>query len=129
MNCQKEHRDYWDSTGQVFFTGNHGYGLTPELATICLGTENDILAYLAGGPLPDCSPVIREELLRIKELKVKGDIDNARAAGANIKAKSSRNQRAINTRGVRAGLTANTKYKPLGTGQFKALQRVSRGKT
>ncbi len=85
--------DYWDETGQIFFTGGHGYGITPELVNICLGVESEILAYLNGGSVPDnISESAVEELNRVKELK--GEKQNERTAEikrpSNIRSKPAR---------------------------------------
>lgn len=45
----KEHKDFWSEDGQVFFHYGKGYGLTKELRTICLGSEEDIKRYLNAG--------------------------------------------------------------------------------
>ena len=48
---ERETKDYWSECGQIFFTGGHGYGLTPQLRTICLGKEEDIKKFLETGEL------------------------------------------------------------------------------
>jgi hypothetical protein len=68
---QAETRDYWsEPDGQIFFTGGKGYGLTPELQTICLGDEKDILKYLETGEMnPDWTPTQRQVLIKVRELR------------------------------------------------------------
>lgn len=69
-----EKKDYWSNCGQVFFTGGKGYGLTPSLETICLGEQQDIEAYLAGGTMQDnLTPVQRQTLVEIGELTKEKD--------------------------------------------------------
>ena len=48
---ERETKDYWSECGQIFFTGGHGYGLTSQLRTICLGKEEDIKKFLETGEL------------------------------------------------------------------------------
>ena len=116
-------RDYWDSTGQIFFTDNHGWGLAPDLSTVCMGTEVEVLAYLKGGGLPRrISQAEIEGLQEIKEYKAKEDLENARTR--DVPVKSSRTQRAIRTSSVRARLTSHVEYKPFDTRQFKARQKL-----
>lgn len=65
-------RDYWDDTGQIFFTGSKGFGLTSDLATVCLGAESEVLTFLNGGALPrEINRAAVEVLEWIKELKIK----------------------------------------------------------
>jgi len=122
----EQNRDYWDSTGQIFFTGGKGYGLSQDLKTVCLGREHDILSYLAGGNMPaETSQVTIELLQKIKELKAKGDLENARSEL--IPVKSTSRKRAIRTRSFRTGPTSHTEYKPVNTRHFKARQRFPGG--
>lgn len=66
-------RDYWDDTGQIFFTGNQGFGVTPELINICLGNEFEIQVYLKGGNLPrNINQEAITELQRVKEIQESG---------------------------------------------------------
>lgn len=123
----RQYRDHWDDTSQVFFTGNHGWGVAPDLSTVCLGTEFEIHAYLKGGTLPKrISQVAIEVLGEIRELKAKEDLENGRTR--DVKVKSSRTQRAIPTSGVRVRPTSHIEYKPLNTRHLKARKRISGSK-
>jgi hypothetical protein len=59
----KEQRDHWSDCGQVFFTGDVGYGLTDQLKTILLGYETNILEAFRTGKLPDCLKQIQRQAL------------------------------------------------------------------
>ncbi len=39
--------DRWSEDGQIFFHFGKGYGLTPGLRTVCLGTEEEIKKQFA----------------------------------------------------------------------------------
>ncbi len=120
-------RDYWDGTAQVFFTGGRGWGVAPDLSTLCLGAEVEVLAYLDSGTLPkNIDQTVLAVLEKIRELKVKGDLENARAR--DVEVKSSRTQRAIRTGGKRARPTAHTEHKPVDTRHLKARKRLSSSK-
>lgn len=41
----------WDDTGQVFYIDGWGYGLSPNLRTICIGKEEDIIKQYPVGKL------------------------------------------------------------------------------
>ena len=121
-------KDYWNDTSRVFFTGNRGWGVTPDLSTVCLGAEFEILAYLKGGTLPKrISQVAIEVLEGIREYKAKGDLENA--GTRYVQVKSSRTQRAIRTGGVRVRPTSYIECKPFSTRHLKTRQRLPGSKT
>ncbi|MBA7633193.1 hypothetical protein ES703_40755 [subsurface metagenome] len=94
----KEHKDYWSEDSQVFFTTGKGYGLTEELKTICLGTEEDILRAFNTGELnPNLSPLQRQLLLRIIEFRREegiGDIGAKSLERAGVNGITGRKQKA-----------------------------------
>jgi len=66
----REPRDYWSDCGQVFFHYGKGYGLIPELRSICLGEEQDILNALSSGKIKeDLTPLQRQVLVSIMEYR------------------------------------------------------------
>lgn len=107
-HCEK-HRDYWDDTGQIFFTEGKGYGITPTLAGVCLGKEHEILSYLEGGDYPlNITNAACDELERVKELKE--TLENERRE-TTIIPKSSNKLGAVKVRGERIRLTPATKHR------------------
>ena len=68
-------RDYWDDSGQLFFTGNHGWGVAPDLSNVCLGGEFKVLTYLEDGTLPkSVSEAAIKMLENIRQCKIEGGI-------------------------------------------------------
>jgi len=66
----KEAKDSWNECGQVFFTGGCGYGLMPDLRSICLGKEEDITRFFDTGELnAGLSPLQRQLLGQIQEYR------------------------------------------------------------
>ncbi len=105
----------WDTSGQIFLTGNRGWGVAPDCTTVCLGLEGEIKAYLNGGALPKhISQAAIEVLTKISQLME--DKENARTAG-DIKVQSVDTQRPIRTGNKRARLTSHPEYKPKDTRQ------------
>ena len=60
---EKEARDYRSECEQVFFHYGKGYGITPELRTICLGKKEDILETLDTGELKDNLTLLQRQTL------------------------------------------------------------------
>lgn len=56
-------KDHWSECGQVFFHYGKGYGLTKELKSIPLGSEEDIKKYFETGELSKQLRPIQKELL------------------------------------------------------------------
>ena len=72
-------KNSWDDTGQIFFTGNYVWGITPDLRVLCLGTEFEAQVYLKGGTLPKgIGQVAIETLQEIRELKGKESENNGK---------------------------------------------------
>ena len=68
-------RDYWDDSGQLFFTGNHVWGVAPDLSNVCLGGEFEVLTYLKDGTLPkSVSETAIEILENIRQCKIEGGL-------------------------------------------------------
>jgi hypothetical protein len=66
----------WDATNQICFTGGKGFGLTPELKSVCLGDEKSVNQYLNGNsPLPKNISLNAVECLKSVK-KMKGDKEN-----------------------------------------------------
>ena len=60
----------WSDCGQVYFTGGKGFGLTDELQTIDLGSEESIKKFLQAGEMPeDATPLQRIVLRQIAEYR------------------------------------------------------------
>ncbi len=62
---EKDHKDYWSDDGQICFVDGKGYSLTPELRSICLGDEQDILNALNGGEIKEDLTLQRQVLASI----------------------------------------------------------------
>ena len=60
---EKDHKDYWSDDGQICFVDGKGYGLTPELKSICLGDEQDILNALNGGKIKEDLTLLQRQVL------------------------------------------------------------------
>ena len=39
-------KSYWSEGGQIFMCDSHAYGVAPDLQSVCIGTETDILKAL-----------------------------------------------------------------------------------
>lgn len=70
----KERRDYWSDDGQIFFTAGFAYGLTPELKTICLGSEEDVNQFLNAGDNGDKFTTSQLEVL--EQIKIYREGEN-----------------------------------------------------
>jgi len=103
--ADKEHRDYWDGTGQVFFTGGLGFAVSPVGDTFVLGKEASVLEAMKTQCIPeDATPLQRAEYIRLFQLqkenedaKSRGNIKPVRASGVkrvrNLRGKSSPNSK------------------------------------
>jgi len=84
---EKVSKNYWSDDGQICFVDGKGYGLTPELKSICLGDEQDILNVLNSGKIKeDLTPLQRQILVSIIEYRK--ELDNGKSE-ANIRRPSS----------------------------------------
>ena len=54
--------DRWIAKGQIYITGDNGYGLRPDLSTVYIGTEAEIVGALEG---KEEYAEIRRRLVRI----------------------------------------------------------------
>jgi len=67
---EKDTRTYWSDCEQVFFTCGKGYGLTEQLSTICLGSEDEVKKALdTGGLTGEFTLVQRQVLMGILEYR------------------------------------------------------------
>ena len=67
---EKDTRTYWSECEQVFFTGGKGYGLTEQLSSIYLGSEDAVKTALDTGELTgEFTPVQRQILSGIQEYR------------------------------------------------------------
>lgn len=105
---EKETRDYWSDYGQIFFHYGKGYGLTPELKTICLGREEDIKKFFDTGELNNQLNLTQRQVLRQvfeyrQELKDNGRTVEIKRPG-NFRSRPTRTfkRRAANTRQAKA---------------------------
>ena len=61
---------YWSECGQICFVDGKGYGLTPELRSICLGEEEDIKKFFDTSELNGkLNPTQRQVLTGILEYR------------------------------------------------------------
>lgn len=78
----KKPKDYWSECGQVFFHFGVGYGLTRELKSIPLGSEEDIKKYFETGKLSNqLKPIQKEVLQEILDYRKEQGIGNIRTTG------------------------------------------------
>lgn len=67
--------DKWSEDGQIQFIDGIAYGITPELQTIPLGNEEDVLHFLKTGELKDdLHPKQYQVLTEIREEREKNGI-------------------------------------------------------
>ncbi|MFC1933243.1 hypothetical protein ACFLXU_06455 [Chloroflexota bacterium] len=110
-------RDYWDDTGQVFFTGGNGWAVAPALHRFILGSETTVLEVLRTGKMPDdATPLQRAEYERISELQKGG-----KNAQSTFKVRPGS---AIRSRPTRA-----TKHRATSSKRTSAGKRFPRNKT
>ena len=57
----EQDRAYWDKGSQIFYCDGKGYGVSPQLNTICLGDEDDIKKALDNNLSMD-NPIINKIL-------------------------------------------------------------------
>ena len=115
-------RDYWDDTGQVFFTSNHGWGIAPDLSSVCLGTEFEVLAYLKGGTLPKhINQTANEVLEQIKELK---ESDEGGQTDRAIPAKRSYQPGARKVSSKRSRFMLDSRHRPPGARRSASTKRL-----
>jgi len=123
--------DHWDSSGQVFFTGGKGWGITWEstagylgrIINACLGDEDAINEYLyANGPLPgNINSAAIRCLESIKELI--GENHSARKDNEPIRASG------FSKRGIeRDRSTKNSKHRVKDFVRVKAGEKLSNDK-
>ena len=74
---EKKYQD-WSEDGQVFFCDGKGYGLTPNLNTICLGKEEDIEAFISADMRDEPAPREVVERLNVEAKVVLHQIGQAR---------------------------------------------------
>jgi len=68
MEKKRKQSDHWSDCGQIFFTGDKAFAVTPNLRTICLGTEYGVREFLDTEKIDDSlAPFQKEILIRIKE--------------------------------------------------------------
>lgn len=122
-NTDGSGREYWDDTNQIFFTGGHGYGVSPELDGICLGSESEISDFLSGGELPRHIDLLAQaELIRIKNQKEKNDYERRKNT---VKPFSASKLGAIKARSKRAGTIDHAKSGVRHVRQVTAYKRLS----
>ena len=103
-------RDHWSECGQVLFCNGKGYGLTPELRTICLGNEDDIKKFLDTGELNnELNPTQRQVLSGILEYRKEQGIGTTDTRTADME---------------RAGNNRASRYKPKATRLFASRERL-----
>jgi len=106
----KEHRDHWSDCGQVFFTGDVGYGLTDQLKTIPLGHETDLLEAFRTGKMPDdLKPVQRQVVSSILEYRREVSADGTTPQVKRPSAVRSRPARTVKRRAARIRHVAQRK--------------------
>ena len=120
MNVEEQTKDSWSEEGQVFFTGNFGYGITEQLQTICLGKGENIKHFFKTRELSNEFNPIQRQLLR--EIQVCRKEQLSGKPGDTTE--STRKKQAIGTGGKRARLTANTKHQPLNLRRSPAGKRI-----
>ncbi len=82
---EKGHKDYWSECGQICFVDGKGYGLTPELKSICLGDEQDILNALSSGQIKEgLVPLPRQVLASIIEYRKEEGIGTTNTGTADM---------------------------------------------
>ena len=84
---QYHKREYWSDCGQIYFTGGRGYAIAPDLQTVDVGREADILkAFDTGEIVTDLCPGPAEVLQSIldyrKEIKDNGKQPERQRPGA-----------------------------------------------
>jgi hypothetical protein len=85
MISRKEYRDHWSEDGQVFFCDGKGYGLTDNLETICLGSEEYIERYLNTGQFGSgFSPLQRHVLRNILAYRKEQNVETASTGAAGM---------------------------------------------
>ncbi|MFC1932653.1 hypothetical protein ACFLXU_03355 [Chloroflexota bacterium] len=111
---EKGSKYYWSDDEQIYFVDGKGYGLTPELKSICLGDEQDILNTLNGGKIKeDLTPLQRQVLVSIMEYRKEL---NSGKSEANIRKPSSirsKSARTLKRRAASPRQSASRKRVPL----------------
>jgi len=78
----KKPKDYWSECGQIFFHYGVGYGLTKELRSIPLGSEEGIQEYFETDKLNDqLHPIQKDVLQEILDYRKEQGIGNIRTTG------------------------------------------------
>ena len=110
MSETKEKPDYWSECDQIFFHYGKGYGLTPELKTICLGNEEDIKRFFDTGELNnELNPTQRQVLNQIQEYRKEQGIGTTDTRAADME---------------RAGDNGATRRKPKAARLLTARKRL-----
>ncbi len=82
---EKGSKHYWSECGQICFVDGWGYGLTPELRSVCLGKEDDIKKFFDTGELNGkVNPTQRQVLMGILEYRQEEGIGTTDTRTANM---------------------------------------------
>lgn len=97
----------WFEGGQIYFEAGKGFGLTPDLQTIYLGKEEDILKALNGEGL-------KEDLSSLQRLVLSNIIEEEKDNGTTVGASNLERAKPVRV----------TRYRKKNTRQIKARGRL-----